>query len=178
MEHLGSKEIYTLRLKLRKLKEEDASMMFSNWANDKDVTYFLTWDYHHNIESSKLIINMWLNEYNDDKTYRWGIELKENHELIGMIDVVHYDDNNNPVIGYVLGKKYWGHGYMSEALKGVIDYLFNNVGFSLIKAEVVKDNVKSERVLIKNDFVKVGEKIEFSSIKNCNRTLLLYELRK
>lgn len=178
MEHLGTKEIYTLRLKLRKLKEDDTLAMYSNWANDKDVTRFLTWDYHRNVESSKLIINMWLNEYNDNNTYRWGIELKENNELIGMIDVVHYDENNNPVIGYVIGKKYWGNGYMSEALKGVVDYLFNSVGFSLIKAEVEKENIKSQRVLEKNGFILKGEKKAYLSIKNCYRTLLLYELRK
>ena len=178
MNHIGTKEFYTLRLKLRRLKEDDALAMYSTWASDQDVTKFLTWDYHRNIESSKFIINMWLNEYEDNDTYRWGIELQESGELIGMIDVVHYDENKNPVIGYVLGQKYWGKGYMSEALKGVVNYLFNEASFNLIKAEAMKDNYKSQRVLEKNGFIKVGEKTEFLSLKNCYRTLVQYELRK
>ena len=47
----------TKRLLLREFREDDALMMFSNWANDPKVTEYMTWEPHNNIEVTKFIIN-------------------------------------------------------------------------------------------------------------------------
>ena len=38
MRHAGTQEIETPRLLLRRLMPSDAPMMYSNWANDPEVT--------------------------------------------------------------------------------------------------------------------------------------------
>ena len=83
----------TKRLVLRKLNENDADSIFNNWAKDKEVTTYLTWSPHENIEITKKLLNMWLEAYKDEKTHRFGIVLKDEDKLIGMIDVVNYIDN-------------------------------------------------------------------------------------
>ncbi|MBR2067612.1 MAG: GNAT family N-acetyltransferase, partial [Solobacterium sp.] len=50
MKHLGTKTIETSRLILRKLNDDDAEAMFRNWASDNEVTKYLTWPTHNNIE--------------------------------------------------------------------------------------------------------------------------------
>ena len=144
------KDIYTDRLLLRKLTLNDAEAMFSNWANDPEVTKYMTWSPHENIEVTKMILDMWVKEYSDVNTHRFGIVLKESNELIGAIDVVEYRDNI-PVIGYCLSRKYWNHGYMSEACKAFIDFLFS-IGHKQIFIEAHVDNIGSNRVIEKCGF--------------------------
>ena len=50
----------TERLVLRELKEEDAESIFNNWAKDKEVTKYLTWEPHQSIETTKKILNIWM----------------------------------------------------------------------------------------------------------------------
>ncbi|MBO6285434.1 MAG: GNAT family N-acetyltransferase, partial [Bacilli bacterium] len=40
----------SLRLLLRPLKVDDAEAVFNGWANDKEVTKYLTWNPHPNVE--------------------------------------------------------------------------------------------------------------------------------
>lgn len=102
---LISGELSTERLVLRKLIIDDVNSIFNNWASDLEVTKYLTWNAHKSIDDTKQILDIWLNEYKNPKSVRFGIVLKENNELIGAIDVVGYIDNN-PVIGYCLSRKY------------------------------------------------------------------------
>ena len=67
--------IETERLLLRKIKETDAEPMFRNWASDLEVTKYMTWNSHENIEVTKTIINYWLVEEKDPKTIRFFITL-------------------------------------------------------------------------------------------------------
>jgi RimJ/RimL family protein N-acetyltransferase len=36
----------------------------------------------------------------------------------------HLQRGDGPNIGYWLGRRYWGHGYMTAALRGVVDHVF------------------------------------------------------
>ena len=145
------RELETNRLILRKLNENDAESVYNNWANDPEVTKWLTWEAHNSVEVTKEILSIWLNDYDNDSTYRWGIELKKTHELIGMIDVCRYMDDGNPEIGYVSGRKFWGNGYMTEAFKAVIEELLSH-GFKNIYIRAVDNNIGSNRVIEKCGF--------------------------
>lgn len=48
----------TNRLSLRPFVETDAIDMYNNWASDDEVTKYLTWNTHQNIEVSKSIIDL------------------------------------------------------------------------------------------------------------------------
>lgn len=150
------RELETKRLFLRKLRAEDAESIFNNWASDSEVTKYVTWNVHRNLDETKAILDMWLAEYDNDNCYRYGIENKADGELIGMIDVVGYH-HGNPVIGYCSCRRYWGNGYMTEALGAVIDELTDN-GFNQIVIEAAEDNVASNRVIVKNGFQLVGKR--------------------
>lgn len=78
----------------------------------------------------------------------WAIFLKTSpEEAIGCVDLVRKTSPANR--GFWLGKKFWGQGYMTEAVKPVMDYAFGNLGFEkLIFANAV-GNDKSSRVKAK-----------------------------
>lgn len=137
----------TERLVLRELKEEDAESIFNNWAKDKEVTKYLTWEPHQSIETTKKILNMWLEAYKEENTYRFGIVKKDENKLIGMIDVVNYIDGC-PEIGYVLSRDYWNKGIMTEACNKLVNYLFEQ-GFPGVIIKAYKDNIGSNRVIQK-----------------------------
>lgn len=142
--------IETKRLILRKLNVGDAQEMFDGWCNDIEVTKHMTWNPHENVEVTKCILNHWIKEYDNPKTIRYGITLKDSGKLIGSIDVVDYIDGN-PEIGYCLSRAYWNNGYMSEACKAFIEHLFN-LGFKKILIEAKTDNIASNRVIEKCGF--------------------------
>lgn len=78
MLHCGTQRLETERLILRKFTKEDAAAMYKNWASDDEVTKYLTWSTHSNIDVSKNVLEDWVNSYSDDKYYQWAIVLKEN----------------------------------------------------------------------------------------------------
>jgi [ribosomal protein S5]-alanine N-acetyltransferase len=149
--HKGTQAINTERLLLRRFEFTDANDMFKNWANDYEVTKFLAWKPHENIEVTKEIVKQWINEYENNNTYNWAIELKEIGEVIGGISLVKLDEKYYSCeIGYCMARKHWGKGIMSESLKVVIDYLFLEVGFNRIVAKHDTNNIASGKVMVKS----------------------------
>ena len=169
MKHVGTKTIETDRLILRRFTMEDAEPMFRNWASDERVTKFLIWPPHANIDVTRMVLNEWVNSYANDNYYQWAIELKELREPIGSISVVHLDDKTMKAhIGYCIGADWWHKGIMSEALKAVIDFMFDEVGMQRVEARHDTNNphsgdvmrkcgMKYEGTLRKSDWNNQGE---------------------
>lgn len=171
------KELKTERLLLRYITRNDVQAIYEGWANDPEVARYVTWNAHENVSVTEKIMAFWLEEYKKDNCYRYGIERLSDGELMGMIDVVGYH-NGNPVIGYCSGRKYWGNGYMTEALKAVVQELFSD-GFDTIRIEAVKENIASNRVIQKAGFEFVGSRQELlSDIKQEKVTINSYRLQK
>ena len=122
--HKGTITIETPRLILRRARMEDAEPMFRNWANDADVTKYLTWPPHENLEVTKKLLASWVESYEEDDYYQWMIVLKEIDEPIGSIMASTVGRAQSAHIGYCIGKRWWHQGIMSETLKAVMDFLF------------------------------------------------------
>jgi len=160
--HKGTQTINTDRLLLRRFEFDDAYDMFKNWANDSEVTKYLTWEPHNNVEVTKKIIELWVNEYeHNNNIYDWAIEVKKTGEVIGGVSIVKLDKKNYSCeIGYCMSRTYWGMGIMSESLKVVIDYLFSEVGFNRIVAKHDTNNVASGKVMLKGGMKYEGTLIQ------------------
>ena len=144
----GTRTIRTQRLILRRFRLEDAQAMFDNWASDDEVTKYLTWPTHTNAETSEWVINDWVASYEKDDFYLWAIEFEG--QVIGSISVVALDnDVEKAHIGYCIGRCWWRKGIMSEALKAVMERLFDEVGVNRVEACFDPRNPNSERVMAK-----------------------------
>ena len=151
MNHCGTQKLETDRLILRRYVNEDAAAMYKNWALDEEVTKFLMWQPHSSLEVSKDIIEDWINQYSDERYYHWAIILKDNgDEPIGDIAVVQMKEDVSMVhIGYCIGKEWWHKGITSEALKAVMDFLFDVVGVNRIESRHDPRNPNSGKVMKK-----------------------------
>ena len=154
---MGTKRLETERLILRRFELEDAEVMYSAWANDDDVTKYLTWDSHEDLEESKKVIGEWIENYDKPDFYEWVIVLKETQKPIGSIGTIYVNDENAFDIGYCLGKSYWGRGYMPEALEEVVRFFIEEVGVEKVIAKHHLDNSKSGRVMKKVGMAFDGE---------------------
>lgn len=151
MEHLGTKQLETQRLILRKFKLSDAGAMFRNCASDDEVTRFLMWPSHKDVSVSENILKEWISKYDDKKFYQWAITLKPNvGEPIGGISVVDMDDRLQMVhIGYCIGRKWWHQGITSEALAELIRFFFDEVGVNRVESRHDPNNPNSGKVMQK-----------------------------
>ena len=146
----GTVELETARLRMRRFTLDDAQAMFDNWAGDPEVTKYLTWPTHTSVDITKTVIKSWIDRYEDGACFNWAIELKSSRQAIGSIAVVSLDEAIAAAdLGYCLGKAYWDQGIMTEALKTVIDYLFDTVGLNRVAAYHDVSNPRSGRVMEK-----------------------------
>ncbi|MGE1209620.1 GNAT family N-acetyltransferase [Bacillus pumilus] len=93
-----------------------------------------------------------------DEGYMHGIFLNETDALIGTISLSSVE--RGPIegawLGYVLDEKHGGKGYMTEAIRLIIDYAFEELHLHRIEAGVKPSNIGSIRVLEKSGFENEG----------------------
>ena len=170
--------LITDRLILRKLRKDDAFAMFKNWDSDPEVAKYTLWVAHESVETTKQLVDMWLEEEKDGKIVRFVITEKGSDEPIGAIDTVKFI-NDVPEIGYCLSRKHWNKGYMSEACKTFVNYLFE-LGYNKIFIRADVRNTPSLKVIENCGFkFRHEEFIEHRSIfRPESVTVRCYEINK
>lgn len=78
--HKGTRTIETSRLILRETIMDDIEPMYRNWASDLEVTKYLTWPAHANLDVTKSVASEWIKGYSDKNYYQWMIVLKDINE--------------------------------------------------------------------------------------------------
>jgi ribosomal-protein-alanine N-acetyltransferase len=155
MIYLGTPDLETERLLLRKFSLEDAKDMYE-YASDPEVAKYMTWNPHQTINDSLGFIQFTLDRYEKDEAGDWGIVLRENNKFIGSCGFVWVDKKNLcGHIGYTLSKRYWNKGIMSEAVKRLLEFGFNEMNLHRIESFHRLPNEASGRVM-----QKVGTKYE------------------
>lgn len=71
------------------------------------------------------------------------------------------------VLGYWLGKPYWGKGYMGEAARVVVNMAFQNPSVAVLTATTDPDNYGSQNVLRKLgfNFLGIGPRTEKGALR-------------
>ena len=157
MNKAGTQRIETDRLILRRFRSEDAEDMYANWASDPEVTRFLTWPAHSSVDVTKALLTDWIPRYKDGGFFNWAMEYKDTGKVIGNISVVRLIESIDAAeMGYCMSRAYWGQGLMPEALRAVMDYLFDVVGLNRIAACHDVNNPKSGRVMDKAGMKQEG----------------------
>ncbi|MFZ5878149.1 MAG: GNAT family N-acetyltransferase [Chloroflexota bacterium] len=139
--------VETERLQLRVPRMEDATAIFTGWAQDPEVTHFLTWRPHENIGQTEAMLQNAIAQWEGETRFPYMITLKETGEVIGMIDP--RIEGTKVAIGYVMGRAHQGHGYMTEALRALIDWAFQQPTIYRVYATTDVENVASRRVMEK-----------------------------
>lgn len=146
--------IETQSLILRLPQPGDAIAMFERWSQDKEVTYYLTWRPHTHFEQAQSTIARAIAMWKDETRFPYMITRKETGEVMGMIDP--RIEGPKVAIGYVIGRAYWGNGYMPEATRAIIDWTFQQPDIYRVYATTDVENIASQRVLEKVGMQREG----------------------
>ena len=148
------KPLETPRLILRDWTGDDAEDLY-RYAADPEVGPAAGWKPHENPEESRRIAEMFIREGDV-----WALEEKASGRVIGSLGL-HKDEKRPGVpgvkmVGYVLAKDSWGQGRMTEAVKEVMRYAFEEEGLRMLTVYHFPWNDRSRRVIEKCGFRKEG----------------------
>lgn len=140
-------QLETERLYLREIKESDAGDLYKNFSNQRLMEFYGS-ELMTMQEEAVGLINAFRVSYEENKGYRWGIQLKDDSRLIGTIGFHAYSPKHKRAeIGYELHPDYWGVGYAKESITRVMEFGFQEMDLKRIGAIVFQENIPSNRVL-------------------------------
>lgn len=79
-----------------------------------------------------------------------------NGEAVGGIGIHPENDIHriNAELGYWLAEPFWGNGIVSQAVHQMVKFAFDNYDIDRVYAKPFATNLASQKVLVKNNFVK------------------------
>lgn len=147
-------ELETARLFLRRPTLEDAEAAFESYASDPKISRYLTWTTHRSPEETREHFHQAIDAWDLRMGHRmWLIQRKEDASILGTIGcTVHF---HRVEIGFALGSRFWGQGYMPEAMMRVCEAAFADERIARVQALCDEENSQSSSVM-----QKVGLKYE------------------
>jgi ribosomal-protein-alanine N-acetyltransferase len=144
----------TSRLTLRRPTLDDAQAIFEEYAADPDVTKYLVFKPHTEVETVRVFLRELMAAVEEGARFPWAVTLTGTDRLIGMLEI--RIDGMGANIGYVLAKQYWGRGYMPEALRAVVEWAMGQPEIYRVWAFCDVDNQGSARVMEKIGMQREG----------------------
>jgi len=169
-------QLITENLILRETKLADAPAIFQIFADD-EVTKYHDLETATNLEQVQFLIERRAERFKNQQGIRWGIARKEDNVIIGSCG---YGIKNSfqASIGYELAREYWRKGFMTEALKAIIQWGFYQLDLNRIEAFVMLENIASIKLLENLDFVEEGFLREYGFWKGQFHDLKIFSLLK
>ncbi len=147
-------EINTKRLKLREITQQDFQAVHE-YASDPETVKYMPFGPNTEEETQEFINRNLKRQQEKPRTeYGFGIILKHEDSFIGACGI-HNVTEIQASIGYILNRRFWGHGYATEAARALVDKLFSEFGVHRVFASCDPRNQASIRVL-----EKVGMSLE------------------
>lgn len=164
-------KLETERLLLRPMRVSDAADMFA-YAKDPEVTRYLLWRPHPNIEHTRAYLEYLAGRYRLGMHYEWAVVLKAEDRMIGTCGFSTVDcANNTAEIGYVLNPQYRGRELMPEAVTRVLRFGFDMMCLHRIEARYMIGNDASRHVMDKVGMKFEGVRREAMLVKGAYRDI-------
>ncbi|MBY5379897.1 GNAT family N-acetyltransferase [Rhizobium leguminosarum] len=81
-------------------------------------------------------------------------------EIVGLCSIVRVPQDGNIHIGYGIAPSRQGRGCTTRAIGQLLEWARDDPRVALISAETGFENIASQRVLERNGFIRVGERID------------------
>jgi [ribosomal protein S5]-alanine N-acetyltransferase len=144
----------TARLLLRPITVADADTIFHTYAQDEDVTRYVIWRPHRSRKETQAYV---------ERCIATSDEVERTYMLVGREDDVvrgafalRQRAPHRLDCGYVLARRWWRQGLMTEALSEVTFWALRQPSVFRIGAVCDVENIGSARVLEKSGFVREG----------------------
>lgn len=171
--------IETNRLLLRPVEYEDASDLFAIYGDERVVNGNISLSPFKSIDDMVNSIKTHFFAYRQKEVPQsMVLEVINTGKVIGVIDF-HTVKHDIGELGYMLAYDEWNQGYMKEAVKGMLEVGFKQVGFHRIEAMADPNNMGSNKVLIVNGFHKEGTLRQYVKLNdNQYHDLNIYSILK
>lgn len=139
--------LHTQRLLLRRPRPGDAEEIFCAYAQDREALRYLTWTPHASVEETRAWLQRAREDWEAGRAFRWVITRPGEDRAMGMVEL--RPEGHRVELGYVLARRYWNRGYMTEVVQTVVRWLLAQPGVHRVWAVVDVDHPASARVLEK-----------------------------
>ncbi len=144
------------RLIFRRLSHDDSEKVLFLRGNSQVMRY-IPRPLLKSIDEAKTYIDFIDDKINKNIDINWAVTTKESDDLIGIMGFYRTSpEHYRTELGYMILSEYHGKGLVTEAVKVLLNFGFNQLGFNSICACVDTRNTPSCRVLEKNGFRKEG----------------------
>lgn len=144
----------TERLVIRRALPLDAAQVFERWAQDSEVTRYLSWVPHRRPEDTATFLGYCWEQWERGLEFVWLLLEPHSGEFVGSLAARAGDHGIN--IGYLLARDAWGRGLMTGALREVSEWWLAQESVFRVWATCHPDNRASARVLEKAGFEYEG----------------------
>ncbi len=150
-------QLETSRLILRRFRMSDLEAHHRHITSDPEVAKTMLWEANPDIAHAENVLRRILAGYETGNSYRWAIARREDDEFLGTISLLRLEAaSGSGSFAYMLGKVFWGQGYMTEALKAVLDFAFAQMDMTYIEADHFAGNPASGTVMRKAGMTQIG----------------------
>lgn len=173
--------INTSRLLLKPLTMEDVNRFF-DLMSDKELTEFLNWEPHSNIQTTEDLLKNLINAQQNDRGYYWSVI--SDGLIIGLVSLIDVKRTirtwtfDRAELSYWIGTTYQGKGYATEASKAIVDFGLNQLNFHKIIVAHANENVGSASICKKLNFNKYAYENDAFFKNGKWHDLIWYELIK
>ena len=148
--------IESARLLVRPVAESDLPALLQVNGDD-ETTRFLPYATWKSITDAEAWYQRMAAIQASGSALQFVLAEKPTGTAIGTCLLFRFDEGSaRAEIGYVLGRRHWGAGYMHEALVALLGEAFGGMGLRRLEAEVSPRNLASKRLLERLGFVKEG----------------------
>ena len=153
---IETETIQTSRLIIRRLTSADAPSFFAVFSNAEVMRYWGSPALTDAVQAEQKIASI-LAHYEAGDLYQFAIVRKSDGQMIGTCTLhqIHVQ-NRRAEVGYVLGRPYWGNGFMNEAVRALIDYAFDKMKLHRLEADIDPRNEASAKSLERLGFQREG----------------------
>ena len=142
-------EFHTQRLLIREFAPGDEADVHE-YASDPEVVRFMPWGPNTMAQTREFHAKKLLPHPDPRVEYELAIVLKSQRKLIGGVGMrIKNPAQREADIGYVLGRRYWNQGIITEAARAILEFGFSELGVHRIYATCDAQNLASARVMRK-----------------------------
>ena len=172
MNHLGTIELNTDRLVLRRFRETDAEDVCNSFLNDEGFLYYANKS-PMSIEQEKASLKMIAERYGSKKYYNWLITLKDG-TVIGSVNLRVDDLDESLEFNYAVDDRHQNNGYMTEALGAVKVFAVNELNARRFFGGCDVNNTASKRVMEKSGLRYEGTIRNHLKLKDGYHDMMVY----
>lgn len=169
--------IETNRLRLVEIQQQHLYDLYRLFGDNK-VTEFYNIKTFKEPKDGQIYLDWFQKRLKEQAGIRWGIQLKGEDSIIGTIGYNNFTEKHRANLGYDLQSAYWHKGYITEAIKVVIEFGFNDLNINRIEAEVMTGNIRSEQLLLRVGFKREGCLRDWMYWDNRHFDMEMYSLLK